>query len=180
MKLLTKTFTLAAVFAVSTSAHALSLIGDSITMTHEYPNLGTIEQTSTFVVQAGNADIFNYFDVYTANAEASSIEVDFLFVAGWTGSAFNGLVVSGINDAITGVSVSTNFSGWDNSRLSFDAHSVAANWSGLSFSPNTYFNMQLSSMPSSIPSVPDGGTTIAMLGLGLGGLGAVRCKLKLA
>lgn len=158
------------------TAHA-TLVGDTITVTHRFPNLGTVDSTlaANLVVQAGNGDAVNYFTFYSVNPEASSIKVVFLTSAGWTPAAFNGLVVSGINDTITSLSVSTNLVGWDNSRISFDAHSVSANWQNLDFSSNSFFDVffELNGIPGG-NSTPDSGTTAAMLGLAILGLAAIR------
>ena len=93
----------------------------------------------------------------------------------WTGATFNGIVVSGINDTVTGLTVSTNLAGWNNSRISFDAHSVSSNWQGLSFTTDSFFDVFFQITPSN--PTPDGGTTAAMLGFAVLGLVAIRRRV---
>lgn len=157
------------------TAHA-TLIGDTITLIHYGPNLTAVSQTpaASLVVQAGIGDVVYFTEFgsnhYSINPEANSISVQFLRTTNWFFTPdFNGLVASGINDTITGVVVSTNLAGWDNSRISFTAHSVFSNWQGITSNSNNFFNITLITTATG-----DGGTTAAMLGLAILGLAALR------
>lgn len=167
-----------AVASVCTTVHA-TLIGDTITLSHVYtPNTSSPFDTQNVTVVAGNSDARTLISFYTVNPEANSILVNFLGGNnGWGSGGSNGLVVSGIDDTITGVTVSTNLVGWDISRLAFDAHSISPNWQDLPFSSNSFFNLNLTLTPTGGSSIPDAGATAALLGLSLLGLFGLRRKL---
>ena len=168
-----------AVASVCTTAHA-TLIGDTITMQHFFPTYGTpLGSILMTVVSAGTGDVFTQGSNYTANPEATGIQVRFLRIAAFTSTPFNGLVVTEIDDTIFGVTVSTNLVGWDNSRISFDAHSVSANFQQLGFTADSFFDVFFQITPGTNPT-PDTGTTAALLGVSLLGLFALRRKLGAA
>ncbi len=166
-----------ATVSACTVAHA-TLIGDTITLTHIYtphPNSPLDIQTTT--VTAGTADAKTLIGRYTVNPEADSILVNFLGGPnGWGTGGINGLVVSDIDDTITGVSVSTNLAGWVDSRLTFDAHSITSNWEALPFSSSSYFNLTLTL--SGATSVADPGSTLLLLTLPLAGFVGLRRKFR--
>lgn len=151
------------------SAHA-DLIGDVITIERRYPDPDTVVLGSSAVVQvqAGTADVPMISAAFTVNPEANTIFVDFLEFNSFSDAAFNGLVIRGINDTITGVSVSTNLALWDDSRIWFDDHSIFSNWQDLSFNESSYFNITLS---TGSVSVPDEGMTASLLVLAMARIG---------
>jgi len=155
-----------------------TLIGDTITLTHIYtphPNSPLDIQTTTVV--AGTADTETLMGYYTVNPEADTISVNFLGGSNaWGSGGINGLVVSDIDDTITGVSVSTNLAGWVDSLLTFDAHSITSNWQNLPFSSSSYFNLTLTLSGAS--AVPDEGSTALLLMLPLAGFIGLRCKFR--
>lgn len=145
------------------------LIGDVIKIEHFYPNLGAngVYETHTVAVTAGNADATNLIGVYTVNPEAESVLVDFFYgAADWSNTAFNGLVLSNIDDEVLNVSVDTNLAGWDASRLFFDATTIRANWAGLSIDHASYFNLHL----TQAEPVPEHGATACLLVVAFAGL----------
>ena len=176
------------------SSHA-TLLGDTVLARHhlKYTANGTV------VNFAGD----HYIDVTDDASDASSIGryysldmnsfgfgVAFLDDTTWAPILFNGLVITdmdwlGLGPAgILGVSISTNLAGWNDSRFAYDDHSASANWSGLAFNLDSFFNVTFSvdlpvdePPPSSSP-VPDSGATAAMLGLGMFGLAAVKRRAK--
>ena len=79
-------------------------------------------------------------DYYTVDIQDTSLSVDFLVDSAWVGNWFNGLVVGQIDTTLTGVSVDTNLEGWNDANISFDAHTLYANWSGLPFTSTSYFD----------------------------------------
>jgi hypothetical protein len=155
---------LIASLSVCTIAHA-TLIGDMITISLHEP-LGVPAFSANTVVQAGTADqVSLIFPQWLVNPEASSVNVTNsgnLIEVG--PSSFVGLVVSEINDTITGFSISTNLVGWTDSRFAFNAHSFSANWQSLSFPPSAFFNVTLL---TSAASVPDMGSSMLLLALGI-------------
>ena len=157
-----------ALASVGPSARA-SLIGDTITITTFYDNLGSASHLllGTPTVVSGTGDVVSQLPYYSVNPEATSINVSFLSSGTFATATFNGMWVAGIDDTITGVSVATNLVGWNNSQLTFDAHSIHANWSGVSFTTSSYFNVTLN-------PTPDGGDSAILLGCALLGLRAWR------
>ena len=169
-----------------------SLVGDTVTVDHLFPDgatsLGGVGAASV-VVEAGTGDTatfyYGYPFAYNVNVEASSILVDYTYLTGASGTwpdncfqfpceigavvSFNGLGVSGLNDssgnALQNVLVNTNMVGWNSlSMLSFGADYVLFDWKGLSFDDATYFNATLEFTPVPLPPA------VLLLGSGLIGL----------
>ena len=184
-----------------------TLVGDSVTVGHYFPTTppSGAMQAASFLVQAGNADMYTFYNSYPfgyrVNVEANSILVDFAYLDEAAGTfpdscpnfttffcsigtevSFNGLGVSDLHDSsgnpLQGVLVDTNMSGWDLSRLSFGNDSVQFDWKGLSFDTSTYLTATLSFGALAAP-IPEPETYAMLLaGLGLLGFAARRRKLK--
>jgi MYXO-CTERM domain-containing protein len=155
-----------------------TLIGDTIDITHYFPNDSTIyENHPGVLVESGSGDAVTFFTVvddgpaYTVNPEASAILVNFISNDFWATDFFNGLVILGIDDTIVGATVDTNLSGWTSDRFAFKPHAISANWESLSFTTDTYFNVQLTTVPT---RVPDAAATLPLAALALGGLAVLR------
>ena len=164
------------IFAGSAGA---SLIGDIVTVEHK-TNSRTIFGPQDTVVTDGTADtvaVMTPSHNYDVNVDAYSINVDFVSNLSWSPIYnFNGLVVSSLDDSsgnsLQGVSIDTNMSGWDASRLAFTDDQVLFNWRALSFTTDTYFNASLDFGQNPVP-IPG---AVWLLGSGLLGLAAVRRK----
>jgi hypothetical protein len=137
-----------------------TLIGDTVTIAHHCCALGTVAYgggPTNVTVQTGTGDrILFYYNLYYVDVEAQSIRVDFNAPNTWDSGyedAFNGLVVSSLEGTsppliVTGFSsIDTNLAGWDDSRASFDDHSVAFNWDLLGFTAASYFEATLELVP---------------------------------
>lgn len=169
-----------ALCAAGVSPARANLIGDTITIDHYLPSLGSngLYEAHTTVVTAGPADFTNMIGVYVVNPEADSINVHFTYGAGsWTNHAFNGLVIGSIDDALLGVTVSTNLAGWDDSRLTYDAHTIYSNWAGLSIDHGSYFNLSL--IQSQGAPVPESSATLALVGAAFAALAGLRRGMRL-
>lgn len=159
-----------------------TLIGDTVTIAHHCCALGTVATgggPTNVTVESGSGDqILFYFNLYFVDVDAQSIRVDFnagpnTFDSGEE-DAFNGLVVSDLDwvdlpGTVTGFSeIDTNLAGWDDSRASFDDHSVAFNWELLTFTAASFFEATLE-----VQHVPEPGTQVLVLA-GLLGVAAWR------
>ena len=145
-----------------------SLIGDTIRIDHYFPHAANLYEAHTLQVVAGTSDLVTLLGAYAVNPEANSFHVTFNYPSPWSDTAFNGLVISGIDHEITGVSVATNVAGWDNSRLVFSAHSLSARWGGLNFDESNYFTFTITQQEP--VGIPETGSTFAWIGIALGGL----------
>lgn len=171
-----KSFLAVSALCVGATAAQASLIGDTITISHYYPHAANLYETHNVVVAAGTGDATGMLGAYVVNPEANSVLVTFHYGASnWSTTPFNGLVLSGIDDAIMNVTVSTNFAGWSNARLTFTDHTIAANWESLLFDNNTYFNLAITQAETT--PVPESGATAVLVGAALmGGLAIRRAR----
>src|SRR4051812_5804378 len=156
---------LAAALSTAPSARA-TLIGDTINLDHYFDALHIEGHSVT--VQAGTTDLVMFgVGPYNVNPEADAITVNFLANSGFGNmatSTFNGLRITGIDEIIDTLSITTNMANWDVSRLAFDQHSISVNWVGLFSTPDTVFPMTIN--PPRLPgaTVPEGGATAGLLG----------------
>ena len=157
-----------------------SLIGDTVTVAHVYITTSLFGPEST-VVAAGDGDVVEvYIDgthEYDVNVEAYSINTNFAANLEWADPSFNGLVVGSLDDSsgnpLQGVTIDTNMSGWDVSRLSYSNNQVKFNWRDLPFTTETYFNASLD-FGQTVP-IPG---ALWLLGSGLLGLAAMRRRRR--
>ena len=160
-----------------------SLIGDTVLLEHCWTTpFDTPWDSANVVVQAGNTDstaISAHTDhnpTYYVDMESDQILIDFIRYTAFTaGQPFHGLVVSDLDwpgmpgTSIIDVVVSTNFSGWNNSRINYGTDWVTIDWQGLNVSVGTYFNITLT---TSTP-VPEP-CSILLLLIAIGGLTLLR------
>ena len=161
-----------------------SLIDDQVTAQHYYGTYTSTLGIATVTADSSDAMTPVFYDdvrkvdftVYSVDVNADSFFVDFHMRGGWNEAAFNGVLVDGLDDStsqgLQGVFVTTNMSGWESSRMTFDSNSVWLNWAGLySFDENTYFRVDLD-----FATVPEPATML-LFGIGLLGLAGVNRKL---
>ncbi|MEP1216868.1 MAG: PEP-CTERM sorting domain-containing protein [Marinobacter sp.] len=169
IKRITSVFFLASTISLTANA---SLIGDTVRVGHHNPGevLGT-----DITIGSGETFAPGYTPdnpLYVASFTGNSVLVDYQLSETYNSRSFNGLVVSGIDSILTDFNISTNFVGWDDNNFAFAEGVLSFNWSGLSFTNETYFDVSFSTQPVSVPEP----ATLALFGLGLAGIGLSRRK----
>ena len=78
---------------------------------------------------------------YNVDIDDTSVYVDYVGATSWSLGSFNGLVISQIDSLLENFIINTNFVGWDSTRFSYADNSLRMNWNGLSFTADTYFEL---------------------------------------
>jgi hypothetical protein len=153
-----------------------TLIGDTITATGP----GGLLPSSTAIIGAG-------IEFTGVGVSLTSVSFDFgantltLLPAPGLGAITGNNIFftfSDFADTITGITVEAN-AGWSGSILTptFGAHNISLNFSSIQINTVAPAPRALVFNIQSLPSVPDRGVTVAMLGLALTGLALGRRKL---
>ncbi len=150
------------------------LVGDTVHIAHNWSSLGSeIYTPMDVLVEDGTGDLADVSPLYSVDVDDLSVFVDFSGTATWSTGAFNGLVISNIDTFLTDFVVSTNMVNWVDSRFTYSNDALMFNWNGLSFTNNTTFRLDFNDGNNS--QVPEP-TTLALIGLGLAGIGFSRKK----
>lgn len=172
---------LAAVALIAGAAPSqASLLGHQMTATYQHPALGTVYgdatwAPATFVTGAGGetvGDIEGVTQIAVDFAASTLTLVLTTTLTGpvWNSAAFNGPVFTsadalGIVSA-TVDSLATTMSGFGDSRVSFTGNEIRIDWGGLGYTSGTKVVVNFTTVPEPL--------TLAVLGVGLLGLAAVR------
>lgn len=127
---------LAAVSAVP--AQAATLLGDVVTIGYLFPTISTAYSgfstlPATVTVADGSSDRVTVRSgptrYFTVNIDANSITLTFLDSYSFTNASFNGIVISGIDEALAGISQT----GAPLGSVTAGSHSIYFNLAGQSF-----------------------------------------------
>ena len=167
-------------------AHAQGLNGQMVNVTILYPNKATVyEDEGTKTVASAGTTFLDTHGNTTTTVTPGQVVFTFISTGTFGKATFNGFQIAetgGAPATITGVSLdsSSNLSGFDASRISFDTKDVFANVQGLSFVQGQNVTLDLSFLPPTPAAVPEPSATLtfALAALGLGGLMVAARKKK--
>lgn len=166
----------AALIIGATPAANASLIGDTVTVTNEFP-LGTVTNTQLVVVTPGN-EALSLGGAAFVDINAASIEIIWTRGVATRNGIFNGYVFSDLDwlpdaGSIVGVSLNTNIAGITLSDITFTTDSVAINVEGTSRTSDSFLDVLLTTTHGNRIPEP---STVLLFGIGLAGLGLARRK----
>lgn len=169
-----------ALTSIASPAMAADLTGTSVNVTWLFPDVSTIYKTQTFAVGSGveltcagggvgGGLCSGFVDSSTIDLGGDTLSLAITGgTAPWNGAAFNGFEFSGLSAGglWSGYSLTTNFAGLGDSRITFSPDAVRVNMQGIAPTEGQSFTITLLSA-----AVPEPATWAMML-VGFGAIGA--------
>lgn len=168
------------------SAHA-GFIGRQLSVDYFTPDAstpygGSVETPPLFTVGNGIETVVNVENITWITVDVSDTSMQFNFSTqhpgpAWLPNTFNGLIfnlISGNSFDLSTASIdsSSNFAGFDISRVSFNDSQVAINWRALAYNSNTMLRINFEPNAAEVPEP----ATLSLLGLGF--LGAIAMRRR--
>ena len=136
------------------------LAGTTVGEGYYFPDTATLYPFATyapqtFVVGAGPESQIDVEGVTTINVDFADTSLDLLFNTvltnpTWNSTAFNGVIFTGPGFASLGsvtVNSSTNFAGFDASRVTLSGNQLLLNWQGLAYNDGTTVSLSFGVVP---------------------------------
>ncbi|MGH9723051.1 MAG: PEP-CTERM sorting domain-containing protein [Bryobacteraceae bacterium] len=162
-----KTLGIALILAASSSSVVkATLLGETVRLTHELPNVGAIFGGPIDVVVGPGVEAPLFIGIYSVDLDDTDVLVTFpnSCCGGFGNTAFNGLHMFDVNGTIGDIlSVTINpatlLAGFNASRITFDANNIYVNFAGLNPNPSTDL------VALDITAAPEPSTWLFMAGL---------------
>lgn len=158
------------------------LLGENLQLDYRHPDINTIYLGSSYQFTVSNSiEIPNLVSLFSVDVTDTGIVLDWFHEPNqFTPSAFNGIALIDYTGAIgpfldVTIDPVTNLSGFDSSRISFDANNIYVNFESLNYNINDIVKLDITTGPNaSIVPLP---ATVWLFGTAIASLmGIKRCK----
>ncbi len=166
----------AVAIAMGTACHASTFFDQTVRVTHDAFDIGTVISGPFDSVVTAGIEVPSVLGFYSVDVSDANILLNFTQIGTggtFSGGTFNGFHLFDLNGTIpTLLSVtilSTNVSGLDASRISFDANNVFVNFQGLFVDLASRVSLDVTAVPEP--------ATLGLMGIALAVIGFRRRKL---